>query len=285
MSNRRDVLSQFSHLRNAAMHVAKLISDVRGYLNAPEGEGVLELEARIGKMHEKGFDSNVGHCTFCGILSILESYKHWSRVTPWQETQDVFYSVELPSENGCEGGNVTQIRTTVGEDSNGNLDVVHHTKRRIQHVDLEMRLMDLKSCSVSVTRDSKVSGFDIRIMASSEKKILPDLLPIAVSTDLVRIKQRRRFFLTSLGVEGDSFSFDLSVVYCGRTKSEAEQNQSLQQNPRFEVEVECLRPREYLKSSGGEDIMLALSLLLKCYDFSSLLNQSATVTYVPVHSP
>ena len=280
----RDVLSHFSHLRDAAVHVARLISDVRVYLNSSSGDGVLEIEARLGKVHEKGFEADVGQATFCGILAILEGYDKWSVVTPWQESHDVFYSVEIPAECGGDSGRATQIRTTVGADSSGDLDVVHHIKRRLQHVDMEMRLMDMKSCSLSVTRDSNIRGFDVRIVASLELKVQPELLPIAVSTDLVRIKQRRRFLLASLGVEGETFSFDLSVVYCGRTKSEAELKQSLQQNPSFEVEVECLRPQDYLRSSGGEDIMLALSLILKCYDFATLLNHSASVTYVPVHS-
>jgi hypothetical protein len=280
----RDVLSHFSHLRDAAVHVARLISDVRGYLNSSGCEGVLEIEARLGRVHEKGFEANVGQATFCGVLSILESYDKWSAVTPWQESHDVFYSVELPPECGGESGRATQIRTAVGADSSGDLHVLHHVKRRLKYVDMELRLMDMKSCSLSVTRDSNVGGLDVRVVASLEVKVQPELLPIAVSTDLVRIKQRKRFLLASLGVEGETFSFDLSVVYCGRTKSEAEQKQSLQQSPSFEVEVECLRPREYLRSSGGEDIMLALSLILKCHDFSTLLNQSASTTYVPVRS-
>jgi hypothetical protein len=284
MNDKRDVLSQFSHLRDVAMQVARLISDVRAHLSASREHGVLEIEARLGKMHDRGFEPDVGYDSFCRILQLLESYPRWTRVTPWQETQDVFYTVELPSEYGGKSGNSTQIRTTVGSDAHGELEVVHHTKQRLRHVDMEMRLMDYKSCSMNVTRDSRVGGFDVRVVANLERGVPSELLPIAVSTDLVRIKQRKRFFLSSLGVEGEVFSFDVSVVYSGKTKSEAERKQSQQQGPCFEVEVECLQPQEYLKSSGGEDIMLALSLILKCQDFSSALNPSASVTYVPVHA-
>jgi len=283
MCDQRDVLAEFAHLRDVAVQVAKLIADVRVHLSAPgEPCGVLELEARLGKVQGHRFEPNVGHAAFCGILQLLESYPRWSRVSPWQETQDVFYTVELPAEYCGDQGTRTQIRTSVGVDSRGDIEIVHHTKQRLRFVDMEMRLMDASSCSVNMRRDAGVEGFDARVAASLERAIPPDILPIAVSPDTVRIKQRKRFYLSSLGVDSETFSFDLSIVYTGKTKSEAEQKQSSQQSPSFEVEVECLQPREYLKSSGGEDIMLALSLILKCHDFSSALNSSAAVTYVPV---
>lgn len=286
----RDVLAEFAHLRDAAVQVAKLISDVRAHIGnsgAPVGgrEGsTLELEARLGKMHEGRFEPNVGHASFCSILQLLESYPRWARVSPWQETQDVFYTVELPPEYSADSGAGarTQIRTSVGVDADGDIEIVHHSKQKLRHVDMEMRLMDAGSCSLDISRDTKTEGFDARVSASLERFIPPELLPIAVAPDLVRIKQRKRFFLASLGVESEAFSFDLTIVYAGRTKSEAEQRQSLQEEPSFEVEVECLQPREYLRSSGGEDIMLALSLILKCHDFSSALNAASAVTYVPV---
>lgn len=282
MCDQRDVLAEFSHLRDVAGQVAQLIADVRVHLGAlGECPGVLELEARLGKMSGTSFDPNVGHAAFCSILQLLESYPRWSRISPWQETQDVFYTVELPPEytGACRK---TQIRTSVGVDVAGDIEVVHHTKEKLRCVDMEMRLMDASSCSMSVSRENATDGFDARVAASLERAIPAELLPIAVAPERVRIKQRKRFFLSSLGVDSEAFSFDLSIVYSGRTKSEAEQRQSAQQSPSFEVEVECLQPQEYLKSSGGNDVMLALSLILKCHDFSSALNSSAAVTYVPV---
>jgi hypothetical protein len=285
MSHDRDALSEFAHLRDVAVQVAQLIADVRMYLTSSSSNDTLELEARLGRLTKDGFDSDIGQVAFCSILQLLESYPRWSRVSPWQEIQDVFYTVDLPKE--CEGGDTsastrTQIRTTVGVDAAGDIQIVHHSKQRLRAVDMEMRLMDSESCSFSITRDPSVDGFDVRVAASLERLIPAELLPIAVSPDMVRIKQRKRFFLSSLGVDNETFSFDLSIIYSGKTKSEAEQKQSHPKAPSFEVEIECLQPREYLKSSGGEDIMLALSLILKCLDFSSALNPGSSVTYVPV---
>jgi hypothetical protein len=274
MFEQRDVLAEFSHLRDVAVAVAKLISDVRVHLSSAEGH--LELEARLGKLRGHTFDPDVGHAAFCGILQLLESYPRWSRVSAWQETQDVFYHADLPGEGGARR---TQIRTSVGVDQHGEVEIVHHSKERLRFVDMEMRRLDAESCAMhsSAAQD----GFDARVAASLECPVRPELLPIAVAPDRVRIKQRKRFFLSSLGVDSDAFSFDLSIVYAGQTKSEAEQRQSAQQAPSFEVEIECLKPREYLRSSGGADIMLALSLILKCHDFSAALNPTSAVTYVP----
>lgn len=278
----RDILSEFTHLRDVAMRVAELISDVRVHMDLPADSGAsLELEARFGKIMESQFDANVGQETFRGILQLLESYPQWSRVSPWQETQDVFYSAELPKEYGGEPEKLYSIRTSVGVDAaNKDIQIVHNYKQRLRNVDMELCHMDGDSCCVNVTRTVS-AGFDVRISASLERQLPHHILPIAVTPDMVRIKQRKRFFLSSLGVEGDTFSFDVSLVYTGKTKSEAEQKQSQQLAPSFEIEIECLQPSEYLKTSGGEDIMLALSLILKCHDFSTALNTPTTVTYKP----
>lgn len=279
----RDVLSEFTHLRDVAMQVAELIADVRVHMDMPIENGAsLEIEARFGRILESQFESNVGQETFCGILQLLESFPRWSRVSQWQETQDVFYSSELPKEYGGEPDKHYAIRTSVGVDpSTGDIQIVHNYKQRLRNVDMELCHLDGESCCVNVTRETVADGFDVRISASLERQLPHHILPIAVTPDMVRIKQRKRFFLSSLGVEGDTFSFDVSLVYTGKTKSEAEQKQSKQRSPSFEVEVECLQPSEYLKTSGGEDIMLALSLILKCHDFSAALNTPTTVTYKP----
>ena len=184
MYEQRDVLAEFSHLRDVALQVAELIKTVRGQMGPADSEGgKLELEARLGKINDKHFDSNIGHAAFCSILQMLESYPRWSRVSPWQETQDVFYTVELPTEYSTSATNgKTQIRTSVGVDTAGDVEIIHHTKERLRYVDMEMRLMDTESCNINVRR-SNVDGFDVRVAASFEKPIPAEVLPIAVSPD------------------------------------------------------------------------------------------------------
>lgn len=280
----RDVLSEFNHLRDVAMQVADLIAEVRVHMETPSDSGInLELEARFGKISQDArFAPDVGREIFCGILQLLESYPKWSHVTPWQETQDVFYNAEIPKDYGGEADKLYPIRTSVGSNANGEIQIMHNYKQRLRNVDMELCHMDRESCCLNVTRDAVVGGFDVRVSASLERELPHHILPIAVSPDMVRIKQRKRFFLSSLGIQGASFSFDVSLVYAGKTKSEAEQKQSMQASPSYEIEIECLKPSEYLKTSGGEDIMLALSLILKCHDFSVALNSPTSVTYKPV---
>ena len=282
MSEKRDVLAEFSHLRDAAIEVASLITDSRIYMTNPVLHGEFELEARLGKICNGLFEPNIGQTAFCSVLQLLESYPRWSRISQWHETQDVFFSMELPENIPSKHqGQKTLIRTTIGENAEGEFELTHCYKSKINKVDMEMQTIDSSSCSMNVTRNTKFEGFDARISASLEKKIPVELLPIAVVPEFVRIKQRKRFFLTSLGIDKETFSFDATIVFSGKTKSEAEQKQSRQENPSFEIEIECLQPREYLKSCG-EDIMLALSLILKCYDFSAALNSSSEVTYIPI---
>ena len=94
----RDVLSEFTHLRDVAMQVAEMIAEVRTRFGAFEdASNNIELEVRLGNLFNTHFEPNVGRTTFCGILQLLESYPRWSRVTGWQETQDVFYTADLPA--------------------------------------------------------------------------------------------------------------------------------------------------------------------------------------------
>ena len=286
MTEQRDILADFTHLREAAMEVATLINDSRAYMTSPHIHGYLELEARLGKLTNGKFNPNLGHNSFCTVLQLLESYPRWSRVSAWHEIQDVFFMMDLPCDSGSNnsGTGIEQkslIRTSVGEDSENGVSVTHCHKQKLNKVDMEMRTIDSSSCSVDLTRNNIVNGFDARISVSLEKSIPLDLLPIAVVPEFVRIKQRKRFFLASLGIDKETFCFDATIVFSGKTKSEAEQNQNKQENPSFEIEIECLQPKEYLKSCG-EDIMLALSLILKCHDFSAALNSSSEITYIPV---
>ena len=285
----RDILADFGHLRDAAVAVSQMLRDIRSHLtnvhhNPREN---VELEARLGRLQNNRFESNVGQTTFLHILQLLESYPRWTRSSAWQETHDVFYNVELPASNAellgavGQGGKAVQVRTTVGSDGHGGVTILHNTKRRLRSVDLEMRLMDAFSCTLDTNLDGKNDGLDVRVAANVETVVAPEGLPIAVMPSCVRIKQRKRFFLSSLGIDNETFVYELSVVYQGRSKHEAEQKQSNRTDPSFEVEIECLQPRAYLRSSNGEDLMLALSMLLKCFDFAMLLHPQSNVTYVP----
>jgi len=286
MAEQRDILVEFAHLRDAAVAVSQLLKGIRTYLSNVHSNPAenIELEARLGRLRDGHFESNVGQQTFLHILQLLESYPRWTRVSPWHETHDVFYNVRVPSGDAMASastGQNVQVRTSVGTDAKGGVKIVHNTKRRLRSLDMEMHLVDAFSCAMSTSVDGKTDGLDVRVAANVETVVPPEGLPIAILPSCVRIKQRKRFLLSSLGVDNETFAYELSIVYHGKSKHEAEQKQSNRQDPSFEVELECLQPRAYLRSSNGEDLMLALSLLLKCYDFARILHPSSNVTYIP----
>ena len=281
----KDVLANFAHLTDATKQVATLISSCSEYMARCADNEHLEIEARLGYLNDGTFESNVDEATFCSVLQLLEGYPRWTNKTEWRECQDVFYLVNLPPEYKSKREDArTQVRTSVTSNEDGELVIEHCTKQRLHFVDMELRFVDSSSCALSSSRSATNDRHDLRVTACLERQIPADLLPIAVTPEYVRIKQRKRFFLSSLGMDQNAFAFDMSIVFAGKTKSEAEQKQSSGKDMTYEIEVECLQPKEYLQTCGGEDLMLALSLILKCYDFSSTLHHSHPVTYVPVAS-
>jgi hypothetical protein len=283
-----EYLADYAHLRAAALEVGSMISEVQPRLSELEEAGAtFELEGRLGRLGPLGFDPNVGSAAFCTINSMLDTFPRWSHVTKWEETQDVFFTTILPAAalQGIEDtGRPVQVRSSVCSSPTGVIEIVHMVKKKLRRVDLALQNVDVGACALG-TRAAGCAALplDARVATSIERQVPSEFLPVAVSTDLVRIKQRKRFFLPSLGVPKDCFSFDLTIVYSGTTKTEAETNQRKNENASFEVECECLAPRDYLKTSG-DPICLGLSVIVKLLDFASALNPASSVTFVPPHS-
>jgi hypothetical protein len=281
----QEYLADYAHLRSAALEVGSMIAEVQpGLSELAENNTCFELEGRLGKLTPTGFDPNVGSTAFCAILSMLETFPRWSKVTPWQESQDVFFTAALPASALVgleESGRPVQVRTTVQSSVDGSIEILHIVKKKLKRVDLALQNVDVGACALG-TRASGCAALplDARVSSSLERSVSSSILPVAVSPDLVRIKQRKRFFLSSLGVPTDCFSFDMSIVYSGRTKTEAEHKQQQNDQASFEVECECLAPREYLKTSG-DPVCLGLSVIVKLLDFASALNPASSVTFVP----
>ena len=283
------MMLNFSNLKDAALSGGTVVNEAKSYLG--EGaHGNVEIEGRLGRFGEEGFVTNIGSPAFCTILHLLETFPRWSSVSPWVETQDVFYTLQLPtSHGGAEGSTRVQVRTSVSTE-NGRHNIVHMVKRKIKSADFGLHSLDQGSCAMGVDTGKLINNVGGCLNASLEKALSHDMLPVAVLPDVVRIKERKRFLLPSLGIEGDAFAFDASIVFTGLTKSDAEKAQKRNEGGSFEISVECIAPRQYLESCSGEGSCLALSILVKLLDFASHLNQSMTVTFIPrslksVHPP
>jgi hypothetical protein len=256
-----DYLSQNAHLRDVALEVAALIEECRGH------EMHVELEGRIGLLGSKGFRGNISSSCFQNILLMLESFPRWSHVDDWSESQDVCY---------IHNGTQVRTRVTYGEE----ISVSHITKKRIGNVDMRLHSLDTGACALATSHDGIVYHLDARVSASIEE-VISDV-PSACRPNLVRIKQRKSFYLSSLGIDGDAFCFDMTMCWMGSTKTEAEEKQATCMDTLYEVEVECLDMKKYLDSCGNDAICLALSLILKLHDFVAALNSQMSVTFLPV---
>jgi hypothetical protein len=284
-----EMMLNFSNLKDAALSGGAVVNEAKSYMGEC-AHGNVEIEGRLGRFGGEGFVTNIGSPAFCTVLRLLETFPRWSSISPWVETQDVFYTLQLPtSHGGAERSTRVQVRTSVSTE-NGLHNIVHMVKRKIKSADFGLQSLDQGSCAIGVDTGNLINDVGGRLSASVEKPLSPDLLPVAVMPDVVRIKERKRFLLPSLGIEGDAFAFDASIVFTGLTKSDAEKAQKRNEGGSFEIEVECLAPRQYLESCSGEGSCLALSILVKLLDFASHLNQNMTVTFIPrslkgVHPP
>ena len=276
-----DFLTELSHLGAVSSSVGDVLREHRSFMQHPDAGMFFEVEARLGFASEQGFVSNIGKECFTTLLKALESYPHWHQVSSWVESQDVFYMAEFS--NNLEGKMTrAEVRTTVGLDDDKKMALKHCIKRRLRNLDFKVAAMGAtnESTYLSGLPEMLNGPSHLRMSFSVEQTVPEEVLPIAVFPTKVRIKQRRRFFVASLGVERPAFSVDMTIVYTGRSKSEAEQRQAKGDDGSYEVEVECLEPLAYLQSCKHQEEMLALSLLLKLHDFASLLNPTVPVTFV-----
>ena len=294
-----ECLQEFSHMHSSVSQVADAIAEARQLLQHADESCSVEIEGRLGSRDESGFRADVGKPAFESLLQLLESFPGWLSQTPWQESHDVFYTIDVPA--GAAGRPLkTQVRSSVGFDEKGQLVLQHVVKRKIRVVDLRIASRmeaaphfanhllgtpDALAPSPRPHAEGAHSGLllrpsHVRVGISLEQRVPEELLPVAVKPTLVRIKQRRRFLLSSLGLETAAFAVDMTICYSGKSKSEAEQRQASAQDSSYEVEVECLEPLAYLRSCNQQESMLALSLLMKLHDFAAALNSDAAVAFV-----
>ena len=274
-----DMMMNYSNLKDAAISGGGVVNESKPYLAATSCSESVEIEGRLGRWTEQGtFSSDIGNSAFCTILHLLETFPRWSKVEDWEESQDVFYTLALPVA-GAEPTKM-QVRTSVSS-RDGKHSVSHIVKRRIRSADFSLQSMDQGSCALGTDTGKLINDISARLCASLEKVLPPEVLPVAVTPDFVRIKERKRFLLPSLGIDGNCFAFETTIVFTGKSKSEAEKNQKNNIAPSFEIEIECLAPRAYLGMCADEGSCLALSILVKLLDFASHLNHSMHVTFVP----
>lgn len=224
--------TRYPHLSAVLDSTADIVAKLREQPDA-------ELEARFGLINSKGrFESGVTRNEIDRIIDMMQNSPHVTGDDEWKEEQDFFFTL-----------NGSQYRTRVNYNSD-TMQVSAHT--------IEKKNIDTQTFRV-IRPDGSGHDTDVRVSLKSEATVLR--LQPCVNTDMVRIKQRRRF-VTSCG----KWAFDFSIIWSGKDKTSAEIAQSTR-DPMFEVECELLDPQKTLATQSNDRI--ACSILLKMYDLIS----------------
>jgi hypothetical protein len=144
----------------------------------------------------------------------------------------------------------------------------HVIKTAIAHADL--RWVHTEGVEdFLVGREGNV--FNVRVGLKQEVPVFEDELQECVEeTNTVRIKQRRSFKYTPAGKDRVQWAIEITQVWQAACYTDAMECLRRGDEPRYEVEIECLEPFEYLKELKQDTKRLALSMLLKAADLFSV---------------
>lgn len=111
------------------------------------------------------------------------------------------------------------------------------------------------------------NNYDVRVSVKYETPVNEADLPQRVDDiTAVRIKQRKSFRYASVGSDRAQWSIDITLVWQHHTYMEALAALKRGDPPKYEVEVECCEPSEYLRFLGDDKERFALTLLMKTAD-------------------
>lgn len=231
-----------------------------------------EIEARFGTWMGNYFKSHVTKGFTEQVLALFETYTLWQRVTPWEESHDYFYDTagkQIRTSVYFRIDPITQKREMTTE----------HIKKYSKHC------IDFKyvSCDGGL---SSPNQYDLRVSLNCEETVPKSELPSVINPSSVRIKSRKSFYHKSGTFPSSEplWRFDVTRVWHGNTRTEAEQNQR-NGTTVYEIELELLNP-QLLRISPSHDSYYAMcSLLLKMYDFIACVNGVDKFKWEPVISP
>ena len=147
----------------------------------------------------------------------------------------------------------------------------HVIKTGISHVDLRWTAADGVP---DILRSREGFLYDMRVGLKQEMPLFEDeLQECAEETNTVRIKQRRSFKYTPVGKDRVRWAIDITQVWQGASYTSALECLRNGNEPKYEVEIECLDPYEFLKEMNNDTRRLSLSLLLKAADLFSITSQ------------
>lgn len=232
MPNECDLPNGFESIYSNVFEMCqrKLSLDYKKSSNDDNRECEFELEARLGKLvydvpnGKPRFVSGIDDQLFFAIETLLLHGK-WDMIYKWTNISDFLYHPHHVNIS-----NVSQYDTLRVTNIGGNQQE-HLVKKTLERNDFK-----------NVGDES--SSYDIRMSLAQELKIQPESLSVVKTPFKVRIKHRQSFFLVEPLFEGSKtnirYRYDLTVVWDGDTKSQAETKQMNEELPNaYEIEIEC----------------------------------------------
>jgi len=276
----KSLATKYPQIAEAANYLIPLISKTRDLLNnknsAPTNKNInFELEARFGKIYvgagdKKKFQNGTDRKFMDRVLQDFEKFSGWHSVNDWEEQHDFYYDF-----------NGQNIRTTVNFDMLSKSTIPTHISKTV---------IDRNDFTYSCPETSSNNlGYDIRVALAQEQHFDVEQLPTYVKPTCVRIKQRKSFIYKSASSSGTThlpaWSFDFTCSWIGATKEEAQKKQQLDdKRPIYEIELECLNPKQYFNAPGHTDAYIALSLFLKLRDIYGPATTNNIFTLQPPHT-
>lgn len=229
-----------------------------------------ELEARLGKLiideqtNKTRFVSGVDDQLFFAIETML-LHGEWDMIYKWTNITDFLYQPHNVSIT-----NVSQYDTLRISNIGGN-QRDHLVKKTLERNDFK-NIGDV------------TNGYDVRISLSQELKISPDDLSVVKTPFKVRIKHRESFFLVEPLFEGSKtnvrYRYDLTLVWNGETKSEAETKQMNEIPPdSYEIEIECEGVNSFSEVDYDKPLVdyLTRSLMFKLSNLVSISSKFISI--------
>tara|TARA_B110000090_G_scaffold159076_2_gene175226 strand:+ start:3562 stop:4335 length:774 start_codon:yes stop_codon:yes gene_type:complete len=231
-------------LRRCTNHIAThVIAKMRSLVDTwTTDDDHFECEIRFGvvEVGDNGkhqFVSGVSGTFFDRIVGLLDNYDGWSQTKPWCEHHDYFFADDQ----------ARALRCSIEFDrSPPTVTTVH--KQRLRTA----TLLHVDECEV----------YDVRVSLSSEKATTHHQVPETVVPSLVRIKQRKSYFI-------EQWRYDVTRVWSGKSRGEAEKLHKMDAPNSYEIEVEMLDPRVLLRRQNHTDERVAFSLFLKILSLCS----------------
>jgi hypothetical protein len=237
-----------------------------------------EVEARLGRTvvneatGHSYFKSGVDEAFAAQLLCALEESP--LPRTPWIQHTDHFYL--LPT--GLQVRTTSHVPYEEGQDlvADPPKFVVNHTiKTVVSSGTYHWR-------GGPAATEECPAPYEIRVSLKNEEPVFDSELQERVDElNLVRVKQRRTFMHTSKDDTAPTWNIDVTLVWQSDTYLGAMEALQSGATPLYEVEVECVRPVEYIRRRTVD--VAALSLLLKTLDLFHACGQACPGSGYTLH--